>query len=54
MSGISATSVAKLGNGDTVSTEVLLKTCTALACDVGDIMEIVPDENAVTNDLNET
>ena len=45
MSGISATSVAKLGNGSNVNTEILLKICTALNCDVGDIMQIVPDDN---------
>lgn len=44
MSCISATSVAKLGNGRNVNTEILLKICTALNCDVGDIMEIVPDD----------
>lgn len=46
MSGISATSVAKLGNGGNVNIEILLKICTALNCDIGDIMQIVPDENA--------
>ena len=43
MSGISATSVAKLGKGGNVNTDVLLRICNALNCDVGDIMEIVPD-----------
>lgn len=42
-SGISATSIAKLGNGGNVNTEILLKICIALNCDVGDIMEIVQD-----------
>lgn len=41
MSGISATSVAKLGHGGNVNTEVLLKICDALNCDIGDIMEFV-------------
>lgn len=44
MSGISATSVAKLGNSGNVNTEILLKICTALKCDIGDIMEIVEEE----------
>lgn len=51
MSGISATSVAKLGNGGNVNTEILLKICTALNCDVGDIMQIVPDEKDELNDV---
>lgn len=44
MSGVSATSIAKLGKGANVNTEVLLKICDALNCDVGDIMEFVPDD----------
>ena len=41
MSGISATSVAKLGKGGNVNTDVLLRICGALKCDVGDIMEFI-------------
>lgn len=43
MSGISATSVAKLGKGGNVNTDVLLRICGALKCDVGDIMEFIDD-----------
>ena len=43
MSGVSATSIAKFGKGANVNTEVLLKICGALNCDIGDIMEFVPD-----------
>ena len=46
MAEISATSVAKLGHGRNVNTEVLLKICDALNCDVGDIMEFLRDDNA--------
>ena len=42
--GISTASIAKLGKNENVNTEILLKICTALKCDVSDIMEIVPDE----------
>ena len=45
MAEISATSVAKLGHGKNVNTEVLLKICDALNCDVGDIMEFLRDDN---------
>ena len=45
MSGISATSVAKLGKGGNVNTDVLLRICNALNCDIGDIMEFVREEN---------
>ena len=44
MSGISATSVAKLGKGGNVNTDVLLRICDALNCDVGDIMEFVRED----------
>lgn len=41
--GISTTTLAKLGKDKNVSTEILSKICAALNCDVGDIMEMVPD-----------
>ena len=44
MSGISSTSVAKLGKGGNVNTDLLLRICNALNCDVGDIMEFKKDE----------
>lgn len=43
MSGISATSVAKLGKSRNVNTDVLVRICGALNCDVGDIMEFIPE-----------
>lgn len=43
MTGISSATLTKLGRNETVSGEVQLKICTALQCDFGDIMEIVPD-----------
>lgn len=42
--GISSASVAKLGKGENITTEVLLRICTALNCDFSDIMEAVPDD----------
>lgn len=44
--GISHASVAKLGKNENVTTEVLLKICTALNCDIGDIMEILKTEQS--------
>ncbi len=41
VSGISSASVAKLGKGNNITTDVLLRICTALECDIADIMEIV-------------
>lgn len=43
MAGISHASVAKLGRSENVTTDVLLKICKALNCDLPDIMEITED-----------
>lgn len=50
-SGISAATVAKLGRGDNVTTDILIRICDALECDIDDIMElIVADE--LSNSIN--
>lgn len=41
--GISTNTMAKLGKNENVNTEMLVKICTALNCDIADIMEIVED-----------
>ena len=44
MAGISPTTLAKMKkDGAVVSSEVLVKICTALGCTVDEIMEIVPE-----------
>ncbi|XOQ48169.1 MAG: Helix-turn-helix domain-containing protein [Eubacteriales bacterium] len=43
--GISTSSMAKLGKNENVTTDVLVKICKALKCDISDIMEIKPDDN---------
>ena len=40
VSGISTASIAKLGKGENITTDVLLKVCKALDCDIVDIMEV--------------
>ena len=45
MTGISSASIAKLGKGENVNTEILLRICKVLECDISDIMEFVPDED---------
>ena len=40
LSGVSTASIAKLGKGKNITTDVLLKICKALRCDISDIMEI--------------
>lgn len=43
--GISTTTLAKLGKGCNVNTDVLLKICETLHCDIGDIVSVVPEES---------
>lgn len=50
MAGVSHASMAKLGKNENVTTDVLLKICSALHCDIGDIMEIVEDFNNNSNE----
>ena len=38
----------KLTHGDNVTTDVLVRICFALDADVGDIMEIIPDDKGET------
>lgn len=44
---ISANTLVKLGKNETVSLTVLIRICRALHCDIGDIVEVLP-ENDVT------
>ena len=44
VAGVSSSSLAKLGKGENVTTDVILKICVALGCRVEDIMEIINDE----------
>ncbi|WP_155969945.1 helix-turn-helix domain-containing protein [Streptococcus ruminantium] len=39
--GISSSTIAKLGKGENVTTDVLLKICIALNCEIEDILNIV-------------
>lgn len=41
--GISHASMAKLGKNENVTTDVLVKICTALQCDISDIMELTSE-----------
>lgn len=41
LSGISSASIAKLGRNENVNTDILLKICIALECDLQDIMELI-------------
>lgn len=52
--GISTASMAKLSKNENLTTDVLLKICDALKCDISDIMEVsLDDENQSDNKENE-
>jgi DNA-binding Xre family transcriptional regulator len=42
LAGISPATITKMGKGGHVTTEVLLKICTALNCRIEDVMEVIP------------
>ena len=42
--GISSASIAKLGKGDNITTDVLIKICEAMDCTLEDIMETVKEK----------
>jgi len=44
-SGVSAASIAKLGKGENITTDVLLKICEAMNCRLEDILETIDDKD---------
>ena len=44
MAGISPSTIAKLGRNENINTEVLIRICKSLECDLQDIMELVSNE----------
>lgn len=43
--GITTSALAKLGKDENVNTEVLVKICGALQCDITDIMELTDERS---------
>ena len=43
--GMSPNTLAKMGKDENVSMEVLLRICEVLKCDIGDIMEVIPENS---------
>ena len=44
MTGVSTTTMSRLSKDENVSIEIVSKICSVLNCDVGDIMEFIPDK----------
>ncbi len=43
--GISGNTLAKLSKNETISMDSIVRICRFLECDVGDIMEVLPDND---------
>ena len=50
MTGISTASIAKLGKGENITTDILIKICKALDCDITDIMELSQEDETNTEE----
>ncbi|MDR0884913.1 MAG: helix-turn-helix domain-containing protein [Clostridiales Family XIII bacterium] len=44
VTGISNFTISKLNRGENVTTDILVRICKALECNIGDIMDIVDDD----------
>ena len=45
MTKMGSNTMAKLGRDETISMDVMLRICDVLHCDIGDIMEVIPDDS---------
>ena len=43
--GLSWASITKMSKGERVSMDVLIKVCRVLECDIGDMMELIPEDD---------
>ena len=43
IAGISRSSITKMGHNENINTEILVKICNALECNLCDIVELVPN-----------
>lgn len=53
LAGISSASITKLGKNENINTDILQKVCTALECDISDIMEMIPDKQRLTCQIDD-
>lgn len=51
MAGISNSLIAKLRKNENVTVEVLVKICSALDCEINDIMEIVSNDKSKNKEM---
>lgn len=51
-SGISSVTLAKLGKNENITTDILLRICRVLNCNIGDIVDSVPEEIISETDID--
>lgn len=51
--GLSTASIAKLNRGENITTDVLVKICIALDCDITEIMELVEEDQVEVDSRTE-
>lgn len=44
LSGVSSTSISKMGRNENVNTDILIKICEALNCELNDIAEVIEEK----------
>ncbi|WP_206813121.1 helix-turn-helix domain-containing protein [Paradesulfitobacterium ferrireducens] len=49
--GISTASIAKLGRGENITTDILVKICKALKCELKDIMELTREDEGTQEEV---
>ena len=47
MANISTYTIGKMNRGDNITTDVLVRICSALNCSIEDIMEIIPENSEI-------
>ena len=48
--GISSCTLAKMSKGEGIAMNIAAKICSVLKCDIGDILEIIPEDDTLTVD----
>lgn len=54
LAGVSSASITKLGKNENVNTEIVMKICLALKCDISEVCEVVPDDNKTSGSGNQS
>ena len=50
---MSSSTMAKMSKNETVSMDVMLRICKVLQCNIGDIMDLIPEEGDTNGELKE-